>query len=124
MIIGAYHIFGKRKNTSKVNNLENRVRIWELRRFVREKFLKSILVTVVRLMPDKVEALVENRKLIGGLEMSMSKDILQFLTGDKKFVHDSETTYKRDMIETKTKMIGINVSIPPHIFLNLVQTRL
>ena len=111
MIIGAYQIFARKKNTNNIHNLESRVRIWELRRFVREKYLKNILVQVVRLMPEKLDSVIENRKLMGGLEIKMSKEIFQFLAGDRKFVQDSEIGFLKDIVDFKNKIRKINVRL-------------
>lgn len=110
VIIGAYHILGKRKNTSMVHSLEKRVRIWELRNFVKGKFIKHLLIQVVKLMPGKVESLIGNRKLLGGLEITIYNETLQFLTGDKKFLSDSETTYEKDLVIGKQSIINKSVS--------------
>jgi hypothetical protein len=58
------------------------LRVHELKNFVMEKFIKNTIVEILRLMPEKMEQLVENRKILGGLEIKLSKEIIHYLSGD------------------------------------------
>lgn len=110
MIIAAYQIFSKKKNTSHIHHLESMIRIHELKSFVMEKFIKSTVVEILRLMPDKIEQLVENRKILGGLEIKLSKEIIHYLSGDQRFLKDSEAAILQDLSQTFEKISVINVA--------------
>jgi len=58
------------------------LRVHELKNFVMEKFIKNTIVEILRLMPEKMEQLVENRKILGGLKIKLSKEIIHYLSGD------------------------------------------
>ena len=46
-IVGGYIIIGRRRNKMNLS-LENKARVWELRRYIKDNFIKDLLVSMVK----------------------------------------------------------------------------